>query len=114
MVLGVEAVYPARPPGILQLQYVDVVGPLFEWDDTKRQANLVKHGTDFAAIDAFDWETALIESDTRHEERRWVAIGYIGSRLHVVVYAMRGTRRRIISLRKANAREVRKRAEAEA
>ena len=40
-------------------------------------------------------------------------MGYIGSRLHVVVYTMRGTRRRVISLRKANSREVRKYAEAE-
>ena len=87
--------------------------PLFEWDDTKRQANLVKHGVDFAAIDAFDWESAFIEPDTRHEEPRWVAVGFIGSRLHVVVYAKRGTRRRVISLRKANAREVRNHAEAE-
>ena len=69
---------------------------------------------DFAAIDAFDWETALIDADTRHEEPRWVAIGFIGSRLHIVVYARRGTRRRVISLRKANAREVRKHVEADA
>lgn len=89
------------------------VGSLFEWDNAKRQANVAKHGVDFAAIDAFDWETALIDLDTRQAEPRWVATGFIGSRLHVAVYAMRGKRRRIISLRKANAREVRKRAEAE-
>ena len=87
---------------------------LFEWDDEKRQANLAKHGVDFAVIEAFDWETALISPDTRHGEPRWVATGFIGSRLHVVVYAKRGTRSRVISLRKANAREVRKHAEAEA
>lgn len=90
------------------------MGSLFEWDDAKRQANLAKHGVDFATIDAFDWETALIDPDTRGAEPRWIASGFIGSRLHVAVYAMRGTRRRIISLRKANAREVRKHAEAEA
>ena len=81
---------------------------LFEWDDAKRRANLAKHGVDFAAIDAFDSETALIDPDTRQTEPRWIATGFLGSRLHVVVYAMRGTRRRLISLRKANAREVRK------
>ena len=115
-----------------------VAGGLFEWDDAKRQANLAKHGVDFAAIEAFDWETALIDAGTRQAEPRWVATGFIGSipcnleirplvaeprwvatgfigsRLHVAVYAMRGTRRRIISLRKANAREVWKHAEAEA
>ena len=56
-----------------------LVGSLFEWDDAKRQANLAKHGVDFAAIDAFDWETALIDSDTRQSEPRWVATGFIGS-----------------------------------
>lgn len=86
----------------------------FEWNDAKRQANLVKHEVGFEAVDAFDWETAIANADTRHAEPRWIATGYIGSRLHVVVYAMRGTRRRIISLRKANAREVRKYAQAEA
>ena len=90
------------------------MGGLFEWDDAKRQANLAKHGVDFAAIDAFDWETALIDPDTRQAEPRWIATGFIGSRLHVAVYTMRGPRRRVISLRKANAREVRKHAEAEA
>jgi len=35
-----------------------------------------------------------------------VAIGYIGLRLYVVVYADRDGSRRVISLRKANKREV--------
>ena len=87
---------------------------LCAWDDAKRRANLVKHGVDFAAVAAFDWESALVYPDNRHGEPRWVATGYIGSRLHVVVYAMRGTRRRIVSLRKANAREVRRYAQAQA
>jgi len=55
------------------------VGSLFEWDDAKRQANVAKHGVDFAAIDAFDWETALIDLDTRQAEPRWVATGFIGA-----------------------------------
>lgn len=35
-----------------------------------------------------------------------VAIGYIGLRLHVAVYVDREDERRVISLRKANKREV--------
>lgn len=73
---------------------------LFEWDAAKRQANFVKHGLDFAAIHGFDWETAIVNPDTRHGEPRWIATGYLGRQLHVVVYAMRGTRRRVISLRR--------------
>ena len=87
---------------------------LYEWDDTKERANLVKHGVDFAAIAAFDWGSALVDPDNRRGEPRWIATGYIGGRLHVAVYAMRGTRRRIVSLRKANAREVRRYAQAQA
>lgn len=34
----------------------------FEWDEKDRQANLKKHGIDFALIEAFDWSTALVES----------------------------------------------------
>ena len=78
---------------------------LYEWDDAKRHANVEKHGVDFAAIDAFDWDTAITNPDTRHGEPRWVAHGTIGGRLHVVTYSTRGARHRIISLRKANRRE---------
>ena len=84
---------------------------LFEWDPGKRQANVAKHGVDFSAVTAFDWETALVNAVTGRDEPRWVAIGHIGRRLHVVVYAKRGPRRRVISLRKANSREVRRYAE---
>ena len=89
------------------------MGDLFEWDEEKRQANIAKHGVDFSAMFAFDWETALVNADTGRDEPRWVATGYIGSRVHVVAYAVRGKRLRIISLRKANSREVRRYAEAE-
>ena len=72
----------------------------FEWDDAKRQANRSSTGVRAAA--------------TGRGKPRWIATGYIGNRLHVAVYAMRGVRRRVISLRRANAREVRRYAEAQA
>ncbi len=31
------------------------------WDEPKRLANIEKHGFDFADIDGFDWENAIIE-----------------------------------------------------
>ena len=73
---------------------------MYEWDEAK-------HRLDFTAIDAFDWDTAVIERNFRNNELRLVAIGYIEARLHVVVYTWRGDNRRIISLRKANPREER-------
>lgn len=78
------------------------------WDDAKRRSNLAKHGVDFAAADEFEWDTALTVTDPRHDEARFVSIGFIGERLHVLVWTMRESRRRIISLRKTNPRETRR------
>ena len=78
-----------------------------EWDEAKRRSNQAKHRLDFTAIEAFDWDTASTKPDNRYGEPRFVATGYIGSRLHIVVYTERGDRMRIISLRKANKREER-------
>jgi hypothetical protein len=62
---------------------------------------------DFAQIDGFDWATCTHASDDRMDygELRAVSAGYIGGRLHLVVWTARGDTKRIISLRKANARE---------
>ena len=81
----------------------------WEWDEAKRQANLVKHGLDFTAADGFDWVTAKQSPDNRqaYGEGRTVALGLLGGRVHVLIFTRRGDRVRIISLRKANAREVR-------
>ena len=79
----------------------------YEWDGTKRRANLEKHRVDFSAIYGFDWDTAVIEFDDRHAEPRWIAIGYIGFRLFTVVYTTRDDMTRIISVRKSDPWEMR-------
>lgn len=83
---------------------------IFEWDEAKRQINLEKHGVDF--VDASKmWDgIMLVAEDVRREygESRHVGIGRIEGRLMVVVYTDRSINVvRIISLRKANSREVR-------
>jgi uncharacterized DUF497 family protein len=80
------------------------------WDDNRRAANLAKHGVDFAAVEGVDWETALTAVDDRRDygEDRFITIGYIGPRLHVMVWTPRGDDTRIIGLRKANDREERR------
>ena len=82
----------------------------YEWDEGKRQANIIKHGVDFAEMERFQWDSALTEPDLRrnYDEPRFIALGNIGNRLHVVVFTMREESTRIIGLRKANEREVRK------
>ena len=77
----------------------------YEWDEAKRRENLAKHAIDFAAIRNFEWAAAVYNASPRHGELRWVVAGYIGIRLHTVVYTQRGDRRRIISLRIAGNRE---------
>jgi uncharacterized protein len=78
-----------------------------EFDSGKNIANVAKHGVDMAAAAEFDFETAKTWTDTRkrYGEMRTIAIGFIGHRLHVLVFTMRGRRLRVISLRKANRKE---------
>ncbi len=83
------------------------------FDKAKETANIAKHGMSLAAANELEWNTALIWPDIRRDygETRWVSIGYIGLRLYVVVFTQRGQAIRIISLRKANTREIRRYAE---
>jgi uncharacterized DUF497 family protein len=80
---------------------------IYEWDSGKAAANLAKHGVDFAAVAGFDWTTALVIEDDRMDygEARYIAVGFIGTRLYVLCFTYRGQKIRVISLRKANARE---------
>ncbi len=79
----------------------------YEWDESKCLANIAKHGVDFITAEEFDWSTAIEVYDNRMDygEERWIALGFIGSRLHILVYTTRIDAIRIISLRKANKRE---------
>lgn len=83
------------------------------FDPHKNQINLVKHGVSLLDAESLEWETAVVVEDARssYGEQRMIGVGYIGNRLHVVVFVDRGVTRRIISLRKANQREVARYAE---
>ena len=73
------------------------------WDETKRLANLGKHGFDFADVIHFEWETALI---TTSHSQRFKAVGHYADGTAVVIYAERGAEAiSIVSFRPANARE---------
>lgn len=82
----------------------------YVWDEAKRTANLAAHGIDFGAAYRFDWDTARVDPDTRRDygESRFVALERIGARLHVLVFTPREEVVRVISLRKANRREMRR------
>jgi uncharacterized DUF497 family protein len=83
---------------------------VYEWDDDKTAINFAKHGVSFSVIEYFDWSSAIVKQDTRKDygETRFMAFGKIGSRLHVAVYTKRSATIRVIGLRKANSREVKR------
>jgi uncharacterized DUF497 family protein len=85
----------------------------YEWDPNKADINWANHRVSFKAARRFEWAFALEARDDRkpYAEVRTSAIGFIGARLHVLVYTRRGIRCRVISLRKARSKEVARYAE---
>ncbi|NYT25611.1 BrnT family toxin [Alcaligenaceae bacterium] len=82
----------------------------YVFDPAKNALNVRNHGVFFAAAADFDWETAVVDIDDRYEygEARLIATGLIGERVYVMVFNLRETSVRIISLRRANRREVKR------
>ena len=78
---------------------------MFEWDEAKREANLVKHGVDFVdALEVFADPLRIQRIDTRREyrEARRQVLGRVGEQVVFVVYTVRGEARRVISARRAS------------
>lgn len=63
----------------------------FEWDDAKDVLNQPKHGLSFAEVRRLSEAGAelleIFDADHSEAEDRFIAIGPIGSRLVVVVFA---------------------------
>ena len=85
------------------------------YDPNKDVSNQAKHGVSLAEAANIDWFTALEKLDHREDygEDRYIAFAPIENRLYCVVYVDREDGRRIISLRKANSREVKDYVEAQ-
>jgi uncharacterized DUF497 family protein len=75
---------------------------LFEWDEAKRKTNLVKHFIDFQDAKRIFDGPMFEKIESRHGEERIFAIGLMEDIEIVVIYVMRGRRRRIISARRAH------------
>ena len=78
------------------------------YDPAKNDKNMVERGLSFELAHGFDWNSALVIEDTRQDysEVRYQALGKIDERMYVLVFTVRGDAIRIISLRRANSREV--------
>ena len=70
--------------------------------------NISKHGLSLIKANDLEWATLITKTDARRNYGEVRTIGYalMGTRLFCVVFTDRDSDRRIISLRKANQREV--------
>ena len=80
------------------------------FEPAKDKVNRAKHGVSLALAEVLFAGPHFSMADDRFDygEIREVAFGLINDRLFVCVYADRHGERRVISLRKANMREVRR------
>jgi uncharacterized DUF497 family protein len=67
-----------------------------------------ERGLPFSLVSELEWSSAWVKEDDRRDygEVRYRVLGYIGDRLHALVFTPRAGKVHIISLRKANLREV--------
>lgn len=79
----------------------------FTWDETKRRANIAKHGLDFAdAEKVFAGPMVLFEDDrTDYSEQRMIGIGLLDYLVVLIVQVETNDTIRIISMRKAESDE---------
>ncbi|MEI8264528.1 MAG: BrnT family toxin [Betaproteobacteria bacterium] len=82
----------------------------FEFDPHKDLLNLHKHGVSLALASELDWDAALLWVDNRRDcgEMRILALAPRTAILYYVAFVDRDGVRRVISLRRANRREVRR------
>lgn len=78
------------------------------FDPAKNARNVRDRGLSFERAIDFDFATAGLAIDTRREygEVRYVAVGYLDGRLHVLCFTETPFGIRVISFRKGNSREI--------
>ena len=88
---------------------------VYVWDEAKREANLAKHGLDFADVHlVYENPYKVTFASTQADENRSVDIAMveISGQVLTLVYVKRGEDVRVISLRRASRRERKMYAEA--
>ncbi|MBU2857699.1 BrnT family toxin [Acidithiobacillus ferrooxidans] len=81
-----------------------------EFDPDKRDKTLAERGLDFARAGEVFAGVNVTAEDARFDygEPRFITVGVLDNRMVVMVWTPRGEARRIISMRKANEREIAK------
>jgi uncharacterized protein len=79
----------------------------FEWDEAKRESNILKHGIDFVDVkNVFEGETVTIIDDRfDYAEDRFITLGLLEGRIVVIVHTETDDVIRVISARKATKNE---------
>lgn len=102
--------YRLRLPLKLEFLYIRIYNNSVEisFDPVKNEKNIAERGISFERVLEFDFETALFREDRRRDygEVRMQALGFLGHRLHMLVFVEIESGIRVVSLRKANKREV--------
>ena len=80
---------------------------MYEWDETKSQENLSKHGLSFDDAETVFCGPCVTFEDTRFDygEPRFITLGRLEGHVVVVAHTLRRKNTRIISMRKGNRRE---------
>jgi uncharacterized DUF497 family protein len=81
-----------------------------EFDPEKNDRNIRDRGLSFERAADFDFGSAKFAEDLRRDygERRYIALGMLDGRVHMLVFCEAHVGIRVISVRKANAREVKR------
>ena len=77
------------------------------YDLTKNAKNISERDLPFSKVADFQWDSAIFTEDVRKDypESRFIAVGYLDDRLHVLCFSETDLGIRVISFRKANKRE---------
>ncbi len=80
------------------------------FDPAKDALNVKKHGISLSQAESADWADALEWVDLRFDygEQRMASLVPLDGRIYFVAFVDRAVTRRVISLRKANIREVKR------
>lgn len=79
-----------------------------DFDPAKNDTNIRERALSFEHAANFEFDTAIVKLDVRkpYPEVRYVAVGLLDARLHVLCFTPIDGGIRVISFRKANSREV--------
>ena len=79
----------------------------FEWDEAKRESNLLKHSIDFIEVEkVFEGETVtILDAQFDYGEERFITLGLLDGRVVVIVHTETDDLIRLISARKATSNE---------